>query len=362
MRVLVIGSNRFESPSSPPLFDNSGPNNSSLFEAASQIGSELAKRTHTILICSQRKDTVDLYVFQGARKGSDKAPIEVHIPDTSPDVYESEIRQDEATTLRRHMSPDMQVVHMEAMAGADALIVIGGSTRSARSAIAAYMLGKTVIPVGSFPGAGREVWAYSSSRRDSFYKGGLSDAEIDKLAEPWKGETSAKFIVDALDAVRRASVRQAVPRSVLVAEILIMLTAMAAWVGFIGYGYRLISPGARAVGLIFASVCFAGLIGSSLKGLFELRNGRPLSQRDVTLDVALGLGAGFVSAILYLVLQLAVTGTAHAVQDENDYVRVALLVSLVAIFAGMYLDTAFANFENVKGSVFSGEYGKKREK
>lgn len=360
MRVLVIGSNRFDSP--VRYSETFEQNSNSLFEAASQIGSELALKNHTILICSQNPDTVDVHVLEGAKRASTKAQIEVHIPDKSPDPYDSEMKDDARMNLKRHLSPDMQVVHMEAMADAEALLVIGGSARSARTGIAAYMLGKTVIPVGSFPGAGREVWAYSSSRRDDFYKGGLTDAEIDKLAEPWKGEASAQFVVNALEEVRKATIRSGIPHTVLLAAILIMVIAMAGWVGFIGYGYRLITPGARAVGLIFVSVSFAGLIGSSLKGLFELRNGRRLTQRDIVLDIALGLGAGFVSAILYLVLQVAVTGKAHGINDEDDYVRISLLVSVVAIFAGMYLDAAFANFDTVRSSVFSGEFGRQREK
>lgn len=362
MRVLVIGSARLNSGASSTQGEVRDP---ALFEAAHELGQALTSHDHTILICSANRTTVDPYIFEGARSGKNKFLIEVHYSDGHPPPFEDIIKQQDQgsdVTRRIHLSQDTQVVHMEAMDEADALIIMGGSDRSVRTGVAAHMLGKTVVPVGAFGGAGKDIWAYASSRRSMFYKNGLTDAEIDKLAEPWRGKDSAEFVVGVVERVRKAAVKESISPYILSAIVIIMILSMVGWVGFITYGFRLADLGVQPIGMIFTSVCFAGLLGSSLKGLVDMRNGLPVTRNALKIDVALGLGAGFVSAMLYLVLQVAVTGKADSIQDKNDYVRVGLLVSLVAVFAAMYLDAAFANFDAVKGQVLSGEVGTRRQK
>jgi hypothetical protein len=41
-----------------------------------------------------------------------------------------------------------------------------------------------------------------------------------------------------------------------------------------------------------------------------------------------------------------------------DYSRVALIVSMAAVFASLYLDAAFSRFDVFRESVMSGTYGK----
>ena len=50
----------------------------------------------------------------------------------------------------------------------------------------------------------------------------------------------------------------------------------------------------------------------------------------------------------------------HALPSTtSDYSRVALVVSMAAVFASLYLDAAFSRFDLFKDSVMSGGYGKK---
>jgi len=42
------------------------------------------------------------------------------------------------------------------------------------------------------------------------------------------------------------------------------------------------------------------------------------------------------------------------------YARVALIVSMAAVFASLYLDAAFSRFDALKDSVMSGTYGNKK--
>ena len=110
---------------------------------------------------------------------------------------------------------------------------------------------------------------------------------------------------------------------------------------------------------IFLSVCFAGLTGASVKAVRDLRAGSRVTPGDLLLDAALGVGAGFISAVLYLVLETAVTGSLSTSKKPEDYTRVALLLGVTGIFAGMFVDAAFERFESVKKSILAGELGKR---
>ena len=114
--------------------------------------------------------------------------------------------------------------------------------------------------------------------------------------------------------------------------------------------------------MLFLVVCFAGIWGSAMKSVLDFRSGRKLTGQHVIVDIVSGIGAGVISAILYLVLELAVTGKIDNSQEPDGYVRVFLLVSLVAVFAAMYIDSALARFESVRETVLLGEFGKNRQK
>ena len=62
---------------------------------------------------------------------------------------------------------------------------------------------------------------------------------------------------------------------------------------------------------------------------------------------------------LYLLAQIAINGKLDLPATNPDYSRVALIVSMTAVFASLYLDAAFSRFDTLKASVMSGTYGKK---
>jgi len=75
----------------------------------------------------------------------------------------------------------------------------------------------------------------------------------------------------------------------------------------------------------------------------------------------LGVAAGFLTAALYMLAQITITGELDLPSTTADYSRVALIVSMAAVFASLYLDAAFSRFDLFKDSVMSGTYGKKLE-
>ena len=93
-----------------------------------------------------------------------------------------------------------------------------------------------------------------------------------------------------------------------------------------------------------------------MQTLRRVRDGVRIEVFRWVVEVGLGLAAGLVTAMLFLVAQLAVQGAVVFDWTPKDYSRVVLLGSLASLFASLYLDSALARFDTVKESVIEGSY------
>ena len=217
---------------------------------------------------------------------------------------------------------------------------------------------------GSFEGGGRRVWEYGNGNRPSFYRGALEDIKIDQLASPWDDEDSAKRVVDALEAVaRRVGIATTSPWIVLTTLGLTLLS-IAGWLAALIIPTLIAAqaPGGEAsvvtffVTGFFASIGLAGLLGGVMQSLRRLRDGHKLEGLRPVVDVILGLAAGIVTAMLFLIAQLVIKGEIEFPSAEKDFLRIALLGSMMSLFAALYLDSALARFDKIKGSVLQGKF------
>jgi hypothetical protein len=141
---------------------------------------------------------------------------------------------------------------------------------------------------------------------------------------------------------------------------------MLAWVFFLTFpflGASWIFEGGwnasrHSLPTLFFAVSAAGLLGAGMQTLRAIRRGDTVTNMVIVLDTALGVAAGIVTAMLYLLAEIAVSGTVNPALEDKDFVRVALIVSMASLFASLYLDAALARFDKIKGSVFTGKYGK----
>jgi hypothetical protein len=111
--------------------------------------------------------------------------------------------------------------------------------------------------------------------------------------------------------------------------------------------------------LLLGSVCSAGAFGALVQTMRGIRGSRPTTPAGVLVDVVLGIAAGFLTAALYMLAQIAINGTLQPPGTNADYSRVSLIVSMASVFAALYLDSAFSRFDDVKDTVMTGQYGKK---
>lgn len=262
-----------------------------------------------------------------------------------------------------HQFPDWDVTNAEVVRDVDAVLAISGRVGVLQTGISAWMLGIPVIPIAGFGGGAQKLWEYGSSRRNDFYHGALRDAEIDRLAAPWGKALGAEVVVEALEKVARAAKIARTPSRMLFSVLGVMILALVAWVACLTFPFvaapRLLADGwqpSDSLVFLFLTVSAAGFLGATMQTLRAIRNGNAVTSRAILVDTGLGVTAGIVMAMLYLLAQIAISGQINPDLAKEDFVRVALIVSMASLFASLYLDAALARFDKIKGSVFAGKY------
>jgi hypothetical protein len=354
MRVLVVGSVR------------EAQRADAIQAAAREIGKALGAQGHVVLVGTDDPIDIDPSVAAGVLEaGNAAARVEVHVPHGMAEPYAA--KRPEALKVVRHQFPDWDVTNMEVLRRADAVVALAGRAGVVQAGVQGWTHGVPVIPVAEFGGGAKKLWDYGSSRRADFYRGALQDEEIDRLAAPWGTTLDAAFVVQMIERVAKAARLARTSPGMILGSLATLLAALVAWVLFLTFPY-VFAPWlegwskALSLPLLFLSVSAAGFLGASMQTLRAIRAGGTVTPRVILLDTGLGVAAGVVVAMLYLLAQIAVAGEVKPIEEAKDYVRVTLIVSMASLFASLYLDAALARFDKIKGSVLTGKYsGKEAE-
>jgi hypothetical protein len=123
----------------------------------------------------------------------------------------------------------------------------------------------------------------------------------------------------------------------LVLFLLAMASVAVAWSGQL--------EATLAMGLLFVSPLLAGISGSTVRLIFDLRQGSvPLTSQSAITTAALGLIAGGVAGLLFVTAQVT-TAAAPAGSDQivsiDQARRLVPFTVLIGFVAGMTLDAVF---------------------
>jgi hypothetical protein len=372
MKILVAGSGRHLLPNddafpagpaaAPPTKADEDALLKPIRDAAYELGGALATAKHEIWVGSDDPKDVDPSVVEGALKAGGATAIAIKVPRGLAVPYKD--KKDVHKEWGEF--PDWDVTTMEVIDKVDAVVLMGGRLGVVQAGTSAWMMRKIVVPIGSFGGGAEKVGRYGSSRRKQFYKMALTDEEIDRLNSPWGAGLNADFLVSALGKIKEQVVVEQMDLRLLRWSTLLALGALLFWV--LGLVLPSVAPSvpkltewkpAWSFALMFPTVIAAGIFGACVKTVRAMRLGTLASRASLSTDTLLGLAAGTVMAILYLLAQIGVSGTINLELEPKDYTRVAIVVSMASLFAGLYLDKAFAYFDNVGESVMKGTHGKK---
>jgi hypothetical protein len=299
-------------------------------------------------------------------------PVEVHLMKGAKPCYSGK------STVKNvwHRYDDWDVTVLEVVREvADAVIVIGGRKGVIQAGIAGWMLGRPIIPCAGFGGGAETVWEYGSSDRRRFYFNALSDAEIDQLDSPWGTDTAAT-IVKQLERCAAYAHRGSVSLRLRLFISMGILLTLIVWVALLAApllgwpGVPAVAQGATPLSdktagirflLLLGSVCSAGAFGALVQSMRGIRDGETITGPRASMDAVLGIAARFLTAALYMLAQIAISGKLDLPATNADYSRISLIVSMAAVFASLYLDSAFSRFDGFKESVMSGKYGERED-
>lgn len=233
--------------------------------------------------------------------------IEVRFPDgaeaaTFPE-YETHAA---AFRFQPDISRDWEVSFYRSLNDVDGLILLGGGRSTLIGGLVALGLGVPTVAVATFGGNARKVWSLLDQDSEL-----VDPADHAAMAPPtWEG-TSARQMVASLLAQRRRQAELRVTRRRAeaaeakrrVRDAVLVIALFVAVMAAVSLGLRGFEPGSLAMyGVVLMTPLLAGAAGATAKTVFE-----PQPERSATVMAALGLAAGGISALLFLLSQLAAT-------------------------------------------------------
>lgn len=338
--IAIVGSIK-ESPTAP--------------DAAEALGRELAKAGLRILVYSSGADFLEGRVVRGyvATRLAARRSVQVRYPlHGDKPAFLEQSTNSEVFDWQPDPRPDWEMSFYQSLAEVDGVLVMGGGNSTLIGGLVAMGHGIAMLPLAGFGGTAAKVWEALRPDRDL-----PSADEISLMARPdWMDDQAAECVKALKDQIARKEERKRQQRL----EELRRETSVALHAGFalilfllaviavpITWGWEL-RP-LVAIWFLFMSPLLAGVAGSTIRLVFDLRQGvAPLSRQSAVTTAALGLIAGGVAGLLFITAQ--VTTAPAAVPTPGQPVQIVLpeqarkLVPfgvMVGFIAGLTLDAVF---------------------
>jgi hypothetical protein len=347
--VAVAGSAELGRPYDPPLSEAGTAE-----AAAAELGRELATAGCGIVVYSSTQRFIESHVVRGYVASGKALPgsIQVRAPQNTGVVFFSEMGNNpELFDLRLDASNDWEVSFYRSLPEVDGLLLLGGG----RSVLIAGLIAMTrqmpIVSVGTFGGSALKVWRLLS------HDGGLFDSsDLAAMASPvWDQGSAGRLVASLLRQCHRRAValeaeRQAARSSerVRLRQSLVAMLLFVASVMTIPLGIRVLRPESSALlFLLFGAPLLAGASGATIRMVSIPHEGDPRTARVV----ALGLAAGGISTILFLLSQFAATPDLLTGERNLAHLQArGLLLFAVAIgfIAGFTFESVYRTLARVK--------------
>jgi hypothetical protein len=301
---------------------------------AKALGTEIAKRGHGLLVYDANfieADAVEGYVAANPTPSSTLRPIIIRQPQDGKLVpFKEEATHPTLFERRADKSGLWEVSFYRSLADSDGLILLGGAYSTSIAGQVAIGARIPVLALERTGGSASTVWKTIAP--------GIDLPSIDehaRMAHELTSDTVSGW-VDALEAQRRR--RYAVESGPILwhavyASVLFGLSLAAA------LGSHLIPglPEAAGKALLFSSTLLAGAAGAAIRMVFERRYGSgPLVPPSIAITFALGMMAGALAGLLYLVAQ----PSSLALAGESG-LRLVSIVAVVSTIGGLTAETIF---------------------
>ena len=313
--------------------------------AAVDLGRELAKAGFRILVYSSEPIFLEAPVVRGYVSSQSARPksIQVRYPlRGDKPAFPEQLTHAQLFDFRPDHGPDWEVSFYRSLNEVDGFLMVGGGYSTMIAGLVALGHRTAMVALASFDGEASKIWGTLTPGRD------LPTAdEISLMARPdWSVELAADYVKALRDQLtrQRDELRHRATEE-LRAET--SITRHAAWALVLFLLAVLCVPLAWgqelslniAIWLLFLSPLLAGVAGSTIRLVFDLRQGVvPLSRQSALTTAALGLVAGGVAGLLFITAQITTVGEAVSSRQASRLVPFGVIVGFIA---GLTLDAVF---------------------
>jgi len=313
--------------------------------AAEDLGRELAKAAFRILVYSSGAGYLECPVVKGYASSQAARPngIQVRYPlhGQKPAFPEQQTHL-RLFDWRPDHSPDWEMSFYQSLNEVDGIVLLGGGPSTMIAGLVAMGHRTALVALASFGGQAEKVWQSLRPGRDL-----PSPDEIALMARPtWSAELATACVQALKDQlVRRAEEARlrlveelrreaAVTRHALAAVVLFVAAVLCvplAWGRELSLGV--------AIWLLFITPLLSGVAGSTIRLVFDLRQGSvPLSRQSAITTAALGLVAGGVAGLLFITAQITTVPGDVSSKQASRLVPFGVVVGFIA---GLTLDAVF---------------------
>jgi len=336
MKVLVAGSKRH--------MDATAEQDAYRFEeACRQMGKRFTEKGHTLIVGTDDRLDADYFFVEGANEVAGKHPVVVSRPeeDERPTPYNTE-RETKFTNIdfrftRRKGEWTAALVH--ALGQADVLLLIGGRTTAMATGYSAEALKKPVLAIPSFGGAAQAVWEEVSR----YYRScGIKEHEEGVLREAWNTDTAEVAVRSAELLVKNTPFRSKGNRAEIGITIATLIL-IAVWVVLFRRPWGIDKNFA-----FYAMLTVAAMLGTILRSTLRLMRDElvDLNTRMFLIEARAGVLIAFGFASLYLAGGIVITGAVVSLTTDQDFMRVAITMSILGFASALLLHEAAANLQD----------------
>jgi hypothetical protein len=328
LRFSIVGGANPDAPYDPPIAVDIAN------ETAKVLGAELARRGHEIIVYDPRYIEGALVAgYVSAARRRRKPSILVRQPHLdAPILFPEEKTHGHLFERRADTSDQWEVSFYRSLWEADGVVLIGGRASTLSAGQAAIGARIPLLALDRTGGAASTVWKTIAPGVDL-----PSSDEHARMAHGPPGAIARRW-VDDLEAQRRR--RYAVESGpirgqAIVACLLFVLAVACALASHLApFPAELF---ALRPALLVASMLLAGGAGGTIRMVFEKRYGSgPLVPPSLAVTLSLGIMAGAVAGLLYLVSQ---PGEVSLAPPSGS--RLASIIAIVSFVGGLTAEAVF---------------------
>jgi hypothetical protein len=299
---------------------------------AAALGTALAKGGHGLIVYDARSGFIESEVVSAYVAASPRADrsITVRQPQAgTPNVFAEE--KEHSGVFQRQVDPSelWEVSFYRSLASSDGVILLGGGRSTLNAGQIAIGARIPVLALEKSGGAAATVWKTIAPGVDL-----PTSDEHAHMAQRSAEEAAAGWVQDLLSQRRRRYAVESGPirgHAVVAAALFVLSLVFALGSHLVPW----IAPVATSV--LLASTLFGGGSGAAIRMVFERRYGSgPLVPPSIAVTLALGVMAGALAGLLYLVAQ-----PAAVVLQGADGMRLVSIMAIVSVIGGLTAETVF---------------------